>query len=100
MSDLVPLDRDTRPLSRPIAVLRNGQETSIRTMARAAEFLAADLKDLAATVDWQLAVKTLGAAHEDYTEPHVELATHLVEQACRSACGRPMVAARSRARRC
>jgi hypothetical protein len=88
MSELVPLDRDTRPLSRPIAVLRNGRETSIRTIARAAEFLAADLKDLAATVDWQLASNALSAAHEDYTQPHVELATRLVEQVYRHASGR------------
>jgi hypothetical protein len=80
MSELVRLDRDTRPLSRPIAVFRNGQETSIRTIARAAEFLTSDLKDLAATVDWQLAVDALSAAHEDYTTPHIELATRLVEQ--------------------
>jgi hypothetical protein len=85
MSELVPLDRDTRPLSRPIAVLRNGRETSIRTIARAAEFLAADLKDLATTVDWQLASNALSAAHEDYTLPHIELATHLVEQVYRHA---------------
>jgi hypothetical protein len=88
MRELVPLDRDTRPLSRPIAVLRNDQETSIRTIARAAEFLTSDLKRLAATVDWQSAVNALNVAHEHYTEPHIELATHLVEQVCRHASGR------------
>jgi hypothetical protein len=88
MGDLVPLDRDTRPLSRPLAVWRNGQETSIRTIARAVEFLISDLKNLAATVDWQLAVNALRAAHDDYTEPHIELATHLLEQVYRHASSR------------
>jgi hypothetical protein len=87
VSELVPLDRDTRPLSRPIAVLRNGQETSIRTIARAAELLTSDLRNFSSTVDWQLAVGALGAAHEEYNESHIELATHLVEQVYRRAIG-------------
>jgi hypothetical protein len=89
VSELVPLDRDTRPLSRPIAVLRNGQETLIRTIARAAEFLTSDLNNLATTVDWQLAVDALSAAHENYTKPRIEVATDLVEQVYRRSSGGP-----------
>ena len=78
-------DSDNRPLSRPIAVVRNGRETSISTIAGAIKFLTSDLKDLATTVDWQLAIDALGDAHRLYTRKQRELATHLVEKVYRHA---------------
>jgi hypothetical protein len=85
MSESVLTESDNRALSRPFAVLRNGKETSIKTIAAASEVLTADLKDLAHTTDWQLAINALDVAHREYREHDVKLATHLVEQVYRHA---------------
>jgi hypothetical protein len=92
MSEPISPDSNRSALTRPIAILRNGKESSIRTIGGAIRFLTSDLKHLAETTEWQHAVDLLGLAHEDYST-HVELATRYVEHVYSNAATlRPQLA--------
>jgi hypothetical protein len=74
---------DSRPLTRPIAVLIDGREQSLRTLGHAAKLLTDKLGHRADTTAWQSANEAIMVAQDEYTDAHRELATNLVELVCR-----------------
>jgi hypothetical protein len=74
---------DRRPLTRPIAVLIDGKEESLRTLGHAAKLLTEKLGHRASTSEWQHANEAIMVAQDDYTDAHRDLATNLVEHICR-----------------
>jgi hypothetical protein len=81
--ETMSVDTDTRPLSRPIAILRDGKESSLRTIGGAVNYLTSELQHLATTQEWQHAIDILGVAHSEPSAVNVDLATRLVEYVCR-----------------
>jgi len=76
-------ENDRRPLTRPIAVLIDGKEDSLRTLGHAARLLTERLGHRAGTSEWQHANEAIMAAQDDYTDGHRDLSTDLVEHVCR-----------------
>ena len=76
-------ENDRRPLTRPIAVLVDGKEQSLRTLGHAAKLLTENLGHRATTIEWQHANQAIMAAQEDYNDAHRNLATDFVEHVCR-----------------
>jgi hypothetical protein len=74
---------DRRPLTRPIAVMIDGEEESLRTLGHAAKLLTEKLGHRASTSEWQHANQAIMVAQDDYTDGHRDLATNLVEHICR-----------------
>jgi hypothetical protein len=74
---------DRRPLTRPIAVLIDGKEDSLRTLGHAAKLLTGKLGHRADTHDWQAANQAIMVAQANYTDAHRDLATRFVEHVCR-----------------
>lgn len=77
-------DNDRRPVNRPLIVIVEGREQSLRTLGNAISFLTRKLGHRAASNNWQCAVEAIAAAQDDYTEGHCDLATNLVEHICRT----------------
>ncbi len=76
---------DRRPLTRPIAVLIDGKEETLRTLGHAANLLTGKLGHSADMLDWQAANQAIMVAQQDYTPEHRDRATSYVEHVCRLA---------------
>jgi len=74
---------DRRPLTRPIAVMIEGREDSLRTLGHAAKLLTGKLSLRANTSEWQHANEAIMVAQDDYTDAHRDLATNLIAHVCR-----------------
>jgi hypothetical protein len=77
-------ENDRRPLTRPLAVLIDGKEESLRTLGHAAKLLTEKLGHRASSSEWQHANQAIMVAQDDYTDAHRDLATNLVEHVCRA----------------
>jgi hypothetical protein len=73
---------DRRPLTRPIAILVDGKEDSLR-FGHAAKLLIERLGHRADKAKWQAANQAIMVAQGDYTDAHRDLATQYVEHVCR-----------------
>ena len=74
---------DRRPLTRPIPVVIDSKQESLRTLGHAATLLTEKLGHRAGTSEWQHANEAIIIAQDDYTDGHRDLATNLVEHICR-----------------
>ena len=76
-------EEDSRPFTRPLAVLVDGKEQSLRTLGHAAKLLTEKLGHRATESEWQQANQAIMVAQDEYTDAHRDLATNFVEHMCR-----------------